>query len=492
MDLFLTILKFAGIIVSGALGILGTITETRNKKTGRLTHWGKWALNLTVAGFATALLAQIAEQIKGQRDSQKAQEVANHQMLLLSNSVQQASQQIGLAQASLDQIERVTTRLEDFKAITTFECPAYDFDFSGLVTEQAKTNLVQLSAKGLLQPGQRQIFKLGGFVVTNEIFSESVDSQRAPPAGFETSDGVTYGNIIGYTNAPDGVAHIGSFYQEGYWETRFDLEVFGTNAVVPLVMDQLEQLQKPLEKSRHNPDDVLQFLKRPKIVARIWANNSSTSDDPDFLAGSVASKTTKIEYLFPSDRFRVTVSCDFPGSNWIRKPRIVSLPDLSDGKINFVIQDYPLPSQAYLTRIKASCRNYVPPRAPPIPRSQGKKGPPPRFKPDETDPLKINEIFGPIPPEGIESFIDLFARSFSSKQWAIGDRSLLREINSENENEMRLVSLILNFNSIPIEPTLPASGLSNHNDSFAQLPSQVDFMPNVLDTQKRLLPRLAK
>src|ERR1039458_9388723 len=77
MDLFLTILKFAGIIVSGALGILGTITETRNKKTGRLTHWGKWALNLTVAGFATALLAQIAEQIKGQRDSQKAQEVAD-------------------------------------------------------------------------------------------------------------------------------------------------------------------------------------------------------------------------------------------------------------------------------------------------------------------------------------------------------------------------------------------------------------------------------
>jgi hypothetical protein len=56
-----TILKFAGIIVSGALGILGTVTVTRNKRTGRLTRWGKWALGLTIAGFITALGPQIAQ-----------------------------------------------------------------------------------------------------------------------------------------------------------------------------------------------------------------------------------------------------------------------------------------------------------------------------------------------------------------------------------------------------------------------------------------------
>jgi len=103
MDLLLTILKFSGIIVAGALGILGTVTETRNKKTGRLTRWGKWALRLTIAGFATALLAQIAEQIKGQKDSQKAQDITNRQLQK--------------AEISLTYLERLGTRFDTLSFI---------------------------------------------------------------------------------------------------------------------------------------------------------------------------------------------------------------------------------------------------------------------------------------------------------------------------------------------------------------------------------------
>jgi len=42
MQTLLTILKFAGLILGGVLGVLGTLTETRNEKR-RLTSWGKTA-----------------------------------------------------------------------------------------------------------------------------------------------------------------------------------------------------------------------------------------------------------------------------------------------------------------------------------------------------------------------------------------------------------------------------------------------------------------
>src|ERR1017187_2707848 len=116
MDLFLTILKFGGIIVSGALGILGTVTETRNKRTGRLTRWGKWALSLTIAGFATALLAQIAEQVKGQRDSQKAQNITNLQLQR--------------AEASLNYLELLGTGVEMLAFTITYRLATTNSEFA--------------------------------------------------------------------------------------------------------------------------------------------------------------------------------------------------------------------------------------------------------------------------------------------------------------------------------------------------------------------------
>lgn len=58
-----TVLKIIGILVAGALGVLGTITETRDKTTNLLTYWGRCALGLTVAGAALALGAQIFDSL---------------------------------------------------------------------------------------------------------------------------------------------------------------------------------------------------------------------------------------------------------------------------------------------------------------------------------------------------------------------------------------------------------------------------------------------
>src|SRR5437868_3505002 len=68
----LIILKYAGTGISGAAGISGTVTETKDKKTGRLNPWGKLAFGLAIAGFVVALGSQIAEQINNKSDQKKA------------------------------------------------------------------------------------------------------------------------------------------------------------------------------------------------------------------------------------------------------------------------------------------------------------------------------------------------------------------------------------------------------------------------------------
>src|SRR5258706_4796139 len=70
----LMILKYAGIGISGAAGISGTVTETKDKKTGRLNSWGKLAFGLAIAGFVVALGSQIAEHINNKSEQKKAED----------------------------------------------------------------------------------------------------------------------------------------------------------------------------------------------------------------------------------------------------------------------------------------------------------------------------------------------------------------------------------------------------------------------------------
>jgi hypothetical protein len=105
MDLFLTIMKFAGLALSGALGILGTVTDTHEevlvpaqdgrpeRRVKKLTVWGKRLLALTVLGLAVALAAQMAELAKSQSEAQQAS--------------LRAMRQTRATQATLDALQRI-------------------------------------------------------------------------------------------------------------------------------------------------------------------------------------------------------------------------------------------------------------------------------------------------------------------------------------------------------------------------------------------------
>jgi hypothetical protein len=119
LSTLLIILKYAGTGISGAAGIWGTVSETRDKKTGELSAWGKWALSLAIAGFVVALGSQIAEQIRDERE-QTANEL-EHQ-----RQVSDLKEQLALAKGMASSLESEATRFDTIKVWLEYELPMGD------------------------------------------------------------------------------------------------------------------------------------------------------------------------------------------------------------------------------------------------------------------------------------------------------------------------------------------------------------------------------
>jgi hypothetical protein len=116
MNLLLIILKYAGTAISGAAGIWGTLSETRDKKTKKLTVWGKWALGLAIAGFVVALGSQITEQILDKKEQAEREQKHSDELSYLTNQLDSARQAQTGQQTLFNTVE----------AIAVFELPASD------------------------------------------------------------------------------------------------------------------------------------------------------------------------------------------------------------------------------------------------------------------------------------------------------------------------------------------------------------------------------
>ncbi len=103
LDLILTILKFAGVSVSGGLGILGILFETRDARSEgekpKLNRWGKTVLVLTLAGLTITVGALIAEELKKRSDSLQ-QQAYNTRLL---ENLRAQSQQTAVVVGRLDE-----------------------------------------------------------------------------------------------------------------------------------------------------------------------------------------------------------------------------------------------------------------------------------------------------------------------------------------------------------------------------------------------------
>lgn len=80
MTIALNILKLIGLVLTGAFGILGLLTEFRDDKTKKVTKWGKVALSGIILSTALSLVAQILESAKSVRDAREAEKQARDQI----------------------------------------------------------------------------------------------------------------------------------------------------------------------------------------------------------------------------------------------------------------------------------------------------------------------------------------------------------------------------------------------------------------------------
>jgi hypothetical protein len=80
MDIALTILKLAGLVLAGAFGALGLLKDFRDDKTKVLTKWGKIALYGILASTALAFIAQVLDSAKSVHDAKESEKRAQDQI----------------------------------------------------------------------------------------------------------------------------------------------------------------------------------------------------------------------------------------------------------------------------------------------------------------------------------------------------------------------------------------------------------------------------
>jgi len=197
-----TVMKITGILVAGSLGVLGIVTDTRDKKTDHLTRWGRWALWLTIAGALLALGAQIADSLsESKRDhaillglqdqTTKAAAILNQNSQILSGIRYESTttndivrqngailtstqEQSEIASKSLVSIQDLLSQVDEIHIDAEFELPQSDTRVKELAEE-----FHQLANLSTLPAGRCSGFELRSKSAT--IICQPFDPGEQPP-----------------------------------------------------------------------------------------------------------------------------------------------------------------------------------------------------------------------------------------------------------------------------------------------------------------------
>ncbi len=125
LDSTLTVLKFAGVLVSGVAGYIGTLSDQKVKGGKRPRWWRMFskatAMRWAIAGLIVALLSQFAETLKASRDSKLADKITSANRLAQNTILSNLSLQSEFQSRSLSYIERLVAPLEPPRVGVEFE-----------------------------------------------------------------------------------------------------------------------------------------------------------------------------------------------------------------------------------------------------------------------------------------------------------------------------------------------------------------------------------
>ena len=170
-DTILSLLKYGGIIVAGASGLLGTLTRTHDTKR-RLTSWGKISVVVTILGILVAVGSQYAEVVRQKQEGKESKE-KNEEILKELNGQNAAN-----ARSELEFREKFQTVLvqlnaakrEDSKRITEEKIRVIQKDFTEWATnfvrnreiaqsefDKAKHDLEQTKLQAQIEETKKEI-----------------------------------------------------------------------------------------------------------------------------------------------------------------------------------------------------------------------------------------------------------------------------------------------------------------------------------------------
>ena len=337
MTIFLLVLNIAGVMVSGATTLVALfrsksfeeieiepiIIGGKKRVERHITREGKISAVLIVLGIVISVVAQTVQQSVNNTRNTLAQTAASNQLRktdeqlrLAQTSIAKLERQGALVHATLDQIERVVTRFQELTVLTEVEIPSTDFNIQNFVDIEAKsayTNLLpHISA--LLTNNEVGYFNMGSncFCTFNSF------------AGFEPIQ-------VDYVNKKSGRS-----FQFGV-----DRTLDGTNMIIEISLESLARLRKQDRTAQIQSEKIMSFINNPKEVIEIWGQDSPTSGRADFTASSKGFSSINLEYLYPSDRIRVTWNCDFRQELWTNNAKVCSLVDLGFAHVRESLENYP-------------------------------------------------------------------------------------------------------------------------------------------------------
>jgi hypothetical protein len=300
MVTFLFVFKILGVLISGVTALVAlfrskVFEEARipspiiggsERIERRLTTEGKLSVLLVIVGLVVTLVAQSIEQSGAVR---RGVELQQQSVVMLT---------------ILDQIQHIVGQFQEIETVTVFELPAWTNSLTELIDETVRSNVFRIT-DAARPPGQSTI------------------DQRLENYGLA---------VASYINLPDG----------SIYSITLEKTLHGFNLSVPVTMQALEKLVKSAGGSKNETEKVLQFFRSPMTTLSVWnADSRRTIDKPDFLGIGMTSDSPSIEYLFPSDRLRISWTSKYPKSNWVHNVMMTALPDLGGAMVKLTLDNYP-------------------------------------------------------------------------------------------------------------------------------------------------------
>lgn len=114
---FTVIVKFVALFLTGLFGSLGIVFETKDKTTGKLTRWGKWALYVAIISGSLSVVILVLETVGAISSARAAADAARQTQVKLEKISNDASETLRSLEIAREEAGKSAKNLSDQQAI---------------------------------------------------------------------------------------------------------------------------------------------------------------------------------------------------------------------------------------------------------------------------------------------------------------------------------------------------------------------------------------